>query len=120
MRTPKCENKPAILVGFYMVWEEVRIMLLLWFAALSVVLRFGTTEWESNVWVVILLVQSVPYAAALFTSLANVVTAEQLQTWAKPLLQFNKSLKELSFFSLSATALSKDLITPSTSKDGTS
>ncbi|MDD2814145.1 MAG: glycosyltransferase [Thiotrichaceae bacterium] len=95
MRTPKCENKPAILVGFYMVWEEVRIMLLLWFAALSVLLRFGTTEWESNVWVTILLVQSVPYAAALFTSLANVVTAEQVQTWAKPLLQVNKSLKDL-------------------------
>ena len=73
LRTPKGENQPAFLKAFFMAWEEWQIGFLLWACALAVVWRFGVSSPEALLWASLLLVQSLPYGAALLTSLANCI-----------------------------------------------
>lgn len=70
-RTPKSENKPALMKGVLMAWEETRILALLWASAAAVVANYGTDHVEPLLWGLILAVQSVPYAAALLVSMSN-------------------------------------------------
>ena len=72
LRTPKCESRPALIQGFLMAREEAFVLGLLWLATLMVLISYGFTP-EALVWAVLLLVQSVPYVAALMLSLVNAV-----------------------------------------------
>ncbi|MBE0596194.1 MAG: glycosyltransferase [Desulfuromonadales bacterium] len=71
LRTPKGENKPALIKGFLMAREEACLLLMLLAAEIAVVCRFGVDNLNSVLWVALLAIQSLPYAAALFTSMAN-------------------------------------------------
>lgn len=71
VRTPKCENQPAFMQALLMAREEIGLMLGLWVAALAIVLVFGHENRDAFMWSGLLVVQSLPYLAALITSLIN-------------------------------------------------
>ncbi|BCR06045.1 glycosyl transferase [Desulfuromonas versatilis] len=71
LRTPKGEGRPAVFQGVAMAWEETQIMLLLWLTAVASLWFFGLDNVEGLLWAALLLVQSIPYASALLTSLAS-------------------------------------------------
>ena len=71
VRTPKCEDQPAMIQGFLHAREEVGLMLGLWAAALAISLVVGAEDRDSFIWAGMLLVQSTPYLAALFVSILN-------------------------------------------------
>jgi hypothetical protein len=71
LRTPKAEDQPGLALGFSMAREESLAMVALWLASLGTVLRFGVQGAEVTLWAVVLVAQSLPYAAALVTSMAN-------------------------------------------------
>jgi hypothetical protein len=71
LRTPKGENKPALIKGFLMAREEACMLLMLLVTQAVVVHRFGIDDLNPALWVAILAIQSLPYAAALITSMAN-------------------------------------------------
>ncbi len=70
-RTPKCENKPAILQGLLMAREEIGLLLFLWISAGAVLGRFEVSNKNACLWAGMLVVQSLPYLAALFVAMAN-------------------------------------------------
>jgi exo-beta-1,3-glucanase (GH17 family)/cellulose synthase/poly-beta-1,6-N-acetylglucosamine synthase-like glycosyltransferase len=78
VRTPKCENQPALVQGVLMAGEETGLMLGLWAAAAAIVLVFGHENRDAFMWSGLLLVQSLPYLSALLTSLINVFPALRL------------------------------------------
>jgi hypothetical protein len=72
VRTPKCENQPALMQGLLMASEEVMLMLGLWLSALAIVLVFGHENRDAFLWSGLLMVQSLPYLSALVTAMINV------------------------------------------------
>ncbi len=70
-RTPKAEDKPAVVRAIVAAREESLILLGLWIAAVAVATRYGIGYIEVQLWVAVLMVQSVPYIAALYLSLMN-------------------------------------------------
>jgi len=73
LRTPKCEERCAVVRGLLMAREELLILGLLWLAAAGVMARYGTENPDIVTWALILLVQSTPYLAALCLSLLSVM-----------------------------------------------
>ncbi len=75
LRTPKCESKSAVMKGLMMARGEALMMIGL-FAAVAIQLGFGFDQTEERlVWAVLLVIQSLPYAAALILSLFSVMPA---------------------------------------------
>ncbi|MGH8557681.1 MAG: glycosyltransferase [Methylococcales bacterium] len=72
IRTPKCERTSPILAGFLGIRQEILLLSLLLMSAGLV----GSLEHFNNttgkVWIAVLLVQAIPYAATLITLLTNV------------------------------------------------
>ena len=64
-RTPKNADSHGLLVAISEAREELFIMLLLWGAALGICLVQGLPSNDMRFWVTMLLVQSLPYLAAL-------------------------------------------------------
>lgn len=79
VRTPKCENQPAIVQGLLHAREEIGLMLGLWLAAAAIVAAFGHENRDAFLWAGLLAVQSLPYLAALATSMINVLPALRLR-----------------------------------------
>ncbi|HVO15885.1 MAG TPA: glycosyltransferase [Alphaproteobacteria bacterium] len=75
LRTPKCENQPALVRGLAMAWEETVLMLLLWTGAGAIAARYGSDEPEAMIWSAMLIVLSLPQVAALLFAMINVVPA---------------------------------------------
>ncbi len=73
LRTPKCEERCAVMRGLLMAREELMILGLLWLAAAGVIARYGTDNPDIVTWAVILIVQSAPYLATLCLSLMSVM-----------------------------------------------
>lgn len=74
-RTPKCENQPALVRALAAAAEEAALAAALWCAALGVGLAQGRDTPGSLLWCAVLLVQSLPYAAAVLLSLTNALPA---------------------------------------------
>jgi hypothetical protein len=72
-RTPKCENRPALVRGFVNAAEETALAVALWIGAAGVAMVQGRDLPGSLLWATVLVVQSLPYLAALIVSLINVV-----------------------------------------------
>ena len=72
-RTPKCENKPAIIQGLIGAREEAALMAGLWLTAVLLVIGYGHENRDAFLWVALLLIQSMPYLAALSLSMINAV-----------------------------------------------
>ncbi|MDD3181439.1 MAG: glycosyltransferase [Alphaproteobacteria bacterium] len=73
IRTPKCDNKPAAVQGLLMAREEIALLLALLLSAFSIVWDFELTNQNAVIWSGMLLVQTLPYWAALITSMVNAI-----------------------------------------------
>ncbi|MDW7771763.1 MAG: glycosyltransferase [Desulfobulbaceae bacterium] len=70
-RTPKQAGKHTILKALLTAREEGLFMIVLWLAAAGVIMRQGSETADLLVWIVVLLVQSIPYLAAIIMSLVS-------------------------------------------------
>lgn len=86
MRTPKMENKPALVAGLTMAWEEAILFGLLWAAAIAVWVLFGGIDPEARLWSMLMMVQSLPFGAAVYISMVNALSTLQIgrQATAQP------------------------------------
>ena len=72
-RTPKCADKPAALQAFLMAREEISLLVALMISAISVLIIFDVSNHDAVLWAGMLTVQTLPYWAALYVSLVNVL-----------------------------------------------
>ncbi|MEW6594525.1 MAG: glycosyltransferase [Thermodesulfobacteriota bacterium] len=70
-RTPKLARRHALLQALQSAREEGLILLALWLAAVSVADRQGTDTADLMIWILVLLVQSIPYLAAVCMAVAS-------------------------------------------------
>lgn len=77
IRTPKCDDKPAMLKALMMAREELLLLTLLLVSASSIVYKFEPSNQNASVWAIVLLVQTLPYWAALALALLNTVAHEK-------------------------------------------
>ncbi len=75
-RTPKSEDKPALMAGLAMAAEELTMLGLLWGGCIAVLAVYGPNHPEALLWATVLAVQSLPYVAALALSMANAFPAQ--------------------------------------------
>jgi exo-beta-1,3-glucanase (GH17 family)/cellulose synthase/poly-beta-1,6-N-acetylglucosamine synthase-like glycosyltransferase len=77
LRTPKLVDAPALVQGLAMAWEEMVLLLLTWGALVGVGIahRFATPE--ARLWCALLATQSLPYLAAVGTSLVAALPARR-------------------------------------------
>ncbi len=73
IRTPKCDDKPAAIQGLLMAREELGLLLALLASAAAVIILFEPSNQSAVIWSGMLLVQTLPYWAALITSMVNAV-----------------------------------------------
>ncbi len=71
LRTPKGENRPALVQGVLMAWEETQVFLLLVLTVGAFLWQAGAQSPDALLWAALLAVQSFPYGAALVTSLTS-------------------------------------------------
>ncbi len=72
-RTPKCEDRPPLTAAFIQVREEAVMLTALWGLSLAFLFNENFSDSLSRLWVAVLLVQSVPYAASVLLSFINVL-----------------------------------------------
>jgi len=72
-RTPKCKNSPALVQAVASSIEETCLTLLLWLAAVGVLLGPGKDLPGAVWWAGILVIQSLPYVASLVMAMINAV-----------------------------------------------
>ena len=70
-RTPKKVNANQIFKAVMSAREETLLMLLLWCAAYFISMREDANTLDLLLWVIVLLVQSIPYASSLLLSLVS-------------------------------------------------
>ncbi|MFY9288117.1 MAG: glycosyltransferase [Alphaproteobacteria bacterium] len=70
-RTPKCADKPALTQAFMMAREEVTLLGALIISAIAILIKFDVRNHDAVLWAGMLLVQTLPYWAALFVALIN-------------------------------------------------
>jgi hypothetical protein len=70
-RTPKMEKAHALRRALLSAREEGLIMLGLWCAAYGVAIKQGTESSDLIVWIVVLLILSIPYLASVTVSLIS-------------------------------------------------
>jgi len=70
-RTPKRAKRHALLQALQSSREEALIMIALWLAAICVVVAQGSETADLLVWIMVLLVQSIPYLAAVVMSMVS-------------------------------------------------
>jgi exo-beta-1,3-glucanase (GH17 family)/cellulose synthase/poly-beta-1,6-N-acetylglucosamine synthase-like glycosyltransferase len=71
LRTPKMEQANALTRALASAREEILIMLALWLAAAAVAYQNGSDTLDLLLWIILLLVQSVPYLATLLVSVMS-------------------------------------------------
>jgi exo-beta-1,3-glucanase (GH17 family)/cellulose synthase/poly-beta-1,6-N-acetylglucosamine synthase-like glycosyltransferase len=74
LRTPKCEDKSAVIRGIVVAWEEFVLAALLWLGAAVILIGDGYpgSGWQNEdaaIWAGMLIAQSLPYAAGVAASL---------------------------------------------------
>ena len=83
-RTPKCENSPALVQAIAASFEEICLTLLLWLAAVGVILGPGKDLPGAIYWSGVLFLQSLPYIASLVMSLINAVPLHGHRAVSRP------------------------------------
>lgn len=71
MRTPKMDERATLGMALGMARGEAILALLLWIAAAVLWMRSGAIDPEARLWSVFMVVQSLPYAAAVYVSMVN-------------------------------------------------
>jgi cellulose synthase/poly-beta-1,6-N-acetylglucosamine synthase-like glycosyltransferase/exo-beta-1,3-glucanase (GH17 family) len=78
LRTPKMVNKAAWTQAFIMAREETALMLSQWICAAAILIAKGWQDLDARLWTLVLVVQSMPYLAALITALISALPTEGL------------------------------------------
>ncbi|HEY2071792.1 MAG TPA: glycosyltransferase family 2 protein [Rhizomicrobium sp.] len=68
LRTPKCENPAALGQVLKLAWQESTLLGLLWLAAFSMLFNRGLDDPAAILWMIMLLIQSLPYFATVATA----------------------------------------------------
>jgi hypothetical protein len=85
LRTPKCEDPALLSQALRVVWQETTLFALCVLAVLSVGAQHGLDETSALLWMVMLAIQSVPYAATVATALISAVSnAERMRAATAP------------------------------------
>ena len=84
LRTRKMHNAPALVQGLVMASEELALLCLTWTALIGVAVAHRLATWESTLWCVVLFSQSLPYLAAVGTSLVAAWPAPRRAALAVP------------------------------------
>ncbi len=71
LRTPKMERAAALTRAINSAREEVLFTIALWSAAGAIAIRHGSDTLDLLLWIIVLLVQSIPYTAALLVSIVS-------------------------------------------------
>ncbi|MCW8932489.1 MAG: glycosyltransferase [Gammaproteobacteria bacterium] len=71
LRTPKMEKSVALFQAIGAALEETFIMALLWIAAVTIYFVFALNDLDLLLWFIVLLVQSLPYVAAVLMSVIS-------------------------------------------------
>lgn len=71
LRTPKMEQATALRRALASAREEILLMIALWSAAAAVAFQNGADTLDLLLWIIVLLVQSVPYSAALLVAVLS-------------------------------------------------
>jgi hypothetical protein len=71
LRTPKMEQAKALVRALGSTREETLMLLALWLAAGAVLYQHGSNSLDLLLWIIVLLVQSIPYLAALLMSIIS-------------------------------------------------
>ncbi|HUT40079.1 MAG TPA: beta-(1-3)-glucosyl transferase, partial [Gammaproteobacteria bacterium] len=71
MRTPKLEQTSALWRALVSAREETLFAVALWIAAAAIAWKSGTGMLDLLLWIIVLLVQSVPYFASLLVSVIS-------------------------------------------------
>jgi exo-beta-1,3-glucanase (GH17 family)/cellulose synthase/poly-beta-1,6-N-acetylglucosamine synthase-like glycosyltransferase len=71
LRTPKLEHSLALVKSLASAREESLFMLALWGAAAGIVMKHGSDTLDLLLWIIVLIVQSLPYLAALLMTLVS-------------------------------------------------
>ncbi len=75
LRTPKCEDRPALVRALVAAREESVVLALLAVSAGAIALRYGVGDVEAALWLALLGVQSLPYVATLTASIVNATSS---------------------------------------------
>jgi len=78
LRTPKMADKAAWTHAFAMAREESGLMMSQWICAAAILVDKGWHDLDARMWALVLVVQSMPYLAALITALISVMPTEGL------------------------------------------
>jgi hypothetical protein len=71
MRTPKMDERATLGMALGMARGEAVLTILLWLGALVLWLTTGAVNPEARLWAIFMIVQSLPYAAAVYISMVN-------------------------------------------------
>jgi len=71
LRTPKLEHSMALVKALASAREEILFMLALWGAATGIYMKHGSDTLDLLLWIIVLIVQSLPYLAALLMALVS-------------------------------------------------
>jgi hypothetical protein len=71
MRTPKMDERATLGMALGMARGEAILTALLWIAAAVLWTGNGVLDPEARLWALFMIVQSLPYAAAVFVSMVN-------------------------------------------------
>jgi exo-beta-1,3-glucanase (GH17 family)/cellulose synthase/poly-beta-1,6-N-acetylglucosamine synthase-like glycosyltransferase len=81
LRTPKCEDSARFSQVLRVIWQETALLALLLIAMISMVFDRGLMDPAAMLWMVMLGVQSIPYAATFLTA---AISAKSNAAIAKP------------------------------------
>ena len=84
LRTPKMADAPALVQGLVMAREELILLLLTWSALAGVAVAHQFSTWEATLWCVVLLTQSLPYAASVLVSVVAAMPAPKRASLPMP------------------------------------
>jgi len=95
LRTPKCEDPALLSQALRVVWQETTLLGLCVLAAASVFMVHGYEDPAALLWMVMLVVQSLPYLATVVTAILSAVSnAERSQVLITPAPPPETQLKE--------------------------
>lgn len=74
LRTPKCEDPAMLSQVLRQTWQEVTLLSLCWLALFAMVYNRGFDDPAAMLWMVMLAIQSMPYAATVITAVLSAVS----------------------------------------------
>jgi hypothetical protein len=74
LRTPKCENPAMLSQVLRQTWQEVTLLSLCTLALIAMAFDRGFDDPASSLWMVMLAIQSMPYAATVITAVLSAVS----------------------------------------------